>query len=113
MDNSGLKGKAGSACCCFQGTVNKKVKGWYRLKEFVRLLRKCKPSAEERALMAKEAASIRSALKSDCPSDQRWHSLAKLLFLHLQGYPVHYGQVECMKLAAACNASGSAITGMT
>lgn len=112
MDFATWRGKAGSALTRFQGSMHKTVKGWYRLKDFIRLIRKASTKAEERALMAKESARIRSALRSpDCQSDERWHGLAKLLFMHLHASGYGGGQqqvVEFMKVVAAASAGGSA-----
>jgi hypothetical protein len=33
----------------------------------------------------------------------RHQNVAKLLFIHMLGYPTHFGQVECLKLIASQN----------
>ena len=47
-----------------------------------------------------ECALIRTAFKEE--QDQfRHRNVAKLLFIHMLGYPSHFGQMECLKLIAA------------
>lgn len=31
----------------------------------------------------------------------RHHNVAKLLYIHMLGYPAHFGQIECLKLVAS------------
>ena len=62
-------------------------------------MRQCKTSAEERALIAKESAAIRASLKED-QSSLRHRNVAKLMYMHMLGYPTHFGQMECVKLIA-------------
>lgn len=31
----------------------------------------------------------------------RHHNIAKLLYIHMLGYPAHFGQIECLKLVAS------------
>ncbi|GJR91636.1 AP-1 complex subunit gamma-2-like protein isoform X2 [Tanacetum coccineum] len=66
----------------------------------IRAIRACKTAAEERAVVRKECASIRAAV-SDNDNDYRHRNLAKLMFIHMLGYPTHFGQMECLKLIAA------------
>ena len=57
-----------------------------RLRELIRAVRACKTAAEERAVIAKESALIRTAIKEE--HDQYRHrNVAKLLFIHMLGYP--------------------------
>lgn len=57
-----------------------------RLRELIRAVRACKTAAEERAVIAKESALIRTAIKEE--QDQYRHrNVAKLLFIHMLGYP--------------------------
>ena len=89
-----------------QGTMHRAMVGYFRTKDFIKAVRRCKNTAEERALLAREAASIRNALKNpNLSADHRYHSLGKLAVMHLLGYPVQFGQVECMKLAASVRKS--------
>ncbi|KAL0385576.1 UNVERIFIED_CONTAM: AP-1 complex subunit gamma-2 [Sesamum radiatum] len=66
----------------------------------IRAIRACKTAAEERAVVRKECASIRAAISEDDP-DYRHRNLAKLMFIHMLGYPTHFGQMECLKLIAS------------
>lgn len=84
-----------------QSNVVKAFTGYYRLKDFIHELRACKTQAAERALVAKESFAIRTAFKEESSQEQRYHSVSKLLYIHLLGYPSHFGQVECLKLAAS------------
>lgn len=69
-------------------------------RDMIRAIRACKTAAEERAVVRKECASIRAAV-SDNDNDYRHRNLAKLMFIHMLGYPTHFGQMECLKLIAA------------
>eukprot|EP01083_Nonionella_stella_P102306 290950_1 len=57
--------------------------------------------AEERAVIAKECALIRTAFKDDRKSDCRHRNVAKLMYVDMLGYPTHFGQMEVLKLIAA------------
>jgi len=71
-----------------------------RLRELIRAVRACKTAAEERAVIAKESALIRTAIKEE-HEQYRHRNVAKLLFIHMLGYPSHFGQMECLKLIAS------------
>lgn len=89
-----------------QGTVRKAFTGYYRTSDFIRRVRACKTASHERALVAKESAAIRDSFKSAAVGrEQRYHSLAKLVYIYLLGYPTIFGQVECMKMAASVSHS--------
>ncbi|CAH2041004.1 unnamed protein product [Thlaspi arvense] len=66
----------------------------------IQAVRACKTAAEERAVVRKECAAIRAAISAN---DQyyRHRNLAKLMFIHMLGYPTHFGQMECLKLIAS------------
>jgi AP-1 complex subunit gamma-1 len=66
----------------------------------IRAIRACKTAAEERAVVRKECADIRALINEDDPHD-RHRNLAKLMFIHMLGYPTHFGQMECLKLIAS------------
>ena len=68
-------------------------------RELIRSVRRCKTSAEERALIAKESAAIRASLRDD-EHFMRHRNVAKLMYMHMLGYPTHFGQMECVKLIA-------------
>ncbi|XVF84925.1 hypothetical protein PTKIN_Ptkin17bG0078200 [Pterospermum kingtungense] len=71
-----------------------------RLRDMIRAIRACKTAAEERAVIRKECAAIRSSI-NDNDQDYRHRNLAKLMFIHMLGYPTHFGQMECLKLIAS------------
>ncbi|RDX96420.1 AP-1 complex subunit gamma-2, partial [Mucuna pruriens] len=71
-----------------------------RLRDMIRAIRACKTAAEERGVVRKECAAIRAAINEN---DQNYthRNLAKLMFIHMLGYPTHFGQMECLKLIAS------------
>ncbi|XP_043724501.1 AP-1 complex subunit gamma-2-like isoform X3 [Telopea speciosissima] len=71
-----------------------------RLRDMIRAIRACKTAAEERAVVRKECATIRAAV-SENDQDYRHRNLAKLMFIHMLGYPTHFGQMECLKSIAS------------
>ncbi|XP_020867766.1 AP-1 complex subunit gamma-1 isoform X2 [Arabidopsis lyrata subsp. lyrata] len=71
-----------------------------RLRDMIRAIRACKTAADERAVVRKECADIRALINEDDPHD-RHRNLAKLMFIHMLGYPTHFGQMECLKLIAS------------
>jgi AP-1 complex subunit gamma-1 len=73
-----------------------------RLRDMIKTIRQCKTAAEEREEIAKECALIRSAIRDD-DADNRPRNLAKLLYIHMLGYPTHFGQMECLKLIVSQN----------
>ncbi|THU54556.1 hypothetical protein C4D60_Mb10t26340 [Musa balbisiana] len=60
-------------------------------RDMIQAIRACKTAAEERAVVRKECAAIRSAISEN---DQffRHRNLAKLMFIHMLGYPTHFGR---------------------
>ncbi|XP_028052584.1 AP-1 complex subunit gamma-2-like isoform X3 [Camellia sinensis] len=71
-----------------------------RLRDMIRAIRDCKTAAEERAVVRKECAAIRAAV-DDNDQDYSHRNIAKLMFIHMLGYPTHFGQMECLKLIAS------------
>jgi len=71
-----------------------------RLRDLIRRVRECKTAAEERAVVAREASAIRESLRD--PDHGRFvpRNVAKLMFMHMLGYPTHFGQMECVRLTA-------------
>ena len=65
--------------------------------EIIRAARACKTQADERGVVSRESALIRSSFKEE-DNMNRHRNIAKLLFLQLLGYPTHFGQIECLKL---------------
>jgi AP-1 complex subunit gamma-1 len=74
--------------------------GAMRLKDLIRAVRACKTASDERAVIAKESANIRTAFKEE-NTDVRHRCVAKLLYIQMLGYPAHFGQMECLKLIAS------------
>lgn len=74
--------------------------GAYRLKDLIRAIRACKTAAAERAVISKESAFIRTSIKEDTGT-LRYINVSKLLYIHMLGYPAHFGQLECLKLVAS------------
>jgi len=71
-----------------------------KLRDLIRQVRACKTAGEERAVIAKESAMIRTAIREE-QEQYRHRNVAKLLFMHMLGYPTHFGQLECLKLIAS------------
>lgn len=69
-------------------------------RDMIRAIRACKTAADERAVIRKECAAIRAAINEN-GQDYRHRNLAKLMFIHMLGYPTHFGQMECLKLIAS------------
>ncbi|GAA5884309.1 hypothetical protein JCM3774_001512 [Rhodotorula dairenensis] len=72
----------------------------YNLKALIKSIRATKTIADERVLITKESAAIRSAFKEQ-DTHGRHNNVAKLLYIHMLGYPAHFGQIECLKLVAS------------
>lgn len=72
-----------------------------QLRELIRLVRQCKTAAEERKVITKELAAIRTAFKAKKEKEYRHQNIAKLMFVDMLGYPTHVGQVEVLKLLAS------------
>ncbi|BFZ55824.1 clathrin associated protein complex large subunit [Savitreella phatthalungensis] len=72
------------------------------LKTFIKSVRATKTASDERAVIQKESAAIRTSFR-ERPGDQyaRRNNVAKLLYLFTLGVPTHYGQIECVKLLAS------------
>ncbi|MCO5574685.1 hypothetical protein L7F22_028475 [Adiantum nelumboides] len=71
-----------------------------RLRDMIRSIRACKTAAEERAVIKKECAALRTAFNEN-EQGYSHRNLAKLMFIHMLGYPTHFGQMECLKLIAS------------
>ncbi|XP_005994468.1 AP-1 complex subunit gamma-like 2 [Latimeria chalumnae] len=71
-----------------------------RLQELIRVIRAAKTQAEERTVIQKECADIRSSFR-DGDGTYRCRNVAKLLYMHMLGHPAHFGQMECLKLIAS------------
>ena len=88
------------------------------MKALIKAIRATKTLADERALIVKESAAIRTSFKEEgecfprsdsnrladlahLDSFARHHNVAKLLYIHMLGYPAHFGQIESLKLVAS------------
>nr|XP_034339120.1 AP-1 complex subunit gamma-1 isoform X3 [Crassostrea gigas] len=71
-----------------------------RLRDLIREIRSARTAADERAVVQKECASIRDSFR-DQDNTYKCRNLAKLLYIHMLGYPAHFGQLECLKLIAS------------
>uniref|UniRef100_A0A673KXM3 AP-1 complex subunit gamma n=1 Tax=Sinocyclocheilus rhinocerous TaxID=307959 RepID=A0A673KXM3_9TELE len=77
-----------------------KGKTTMRLQEMIRVIRSARTQGEERGIIQKECADIRAQFRQG-DNGERSHSLAKLLYVHMLGYPAHFGQMECVRLIAS------------
>ena len=71
-----------------------------RLKDLIADVRDCKTQQQERAVVAKELAEIRTSFKKD-EADYRQRNMAKLIYLHTLGYPTTFAHMECIKLCVS------------
>eukprot|EP00048_Salpingoeca_helianthica_P023263 m.23318 g.23318 ORF g.23318 m.23318 type:complete len:684 (-) comp8471_c0_seq1:1925-3976(-) len=71
-----------------------------KLRDLIRSIRACKTAAEERDVVNKECALIRTSFRAE-DNEYRCRNVAKLLYIHMLGYPAHFGQLECLKLVAS------------
>jgi AP-1 complex subunit gamma-1 len=55
-----------------------------KLRDLIRKVRACKTAAEERAVISKESAMIRTAIREE-QAHFRHRNVAKLLFMHMLG----------------------------
>eukprot|EP01063_Lacrimia_lanifica_P017473 TRINITY_DN24551_c0_g1_i1.p1 TRINITY_DN24551_c0_g1~~TRINITY_DN24551_c0_g1_i1.p1 ORF type:complete len:861 (+),score=335.13 TRINITY_DN24551_c0_g1_i1:61-2643(+) len=68
-----------------------------KLRDLIRAVRAAKTGAEERAIISRECALIRTAFKEG--KDQyRARNVSKLIFIYLLGHPTEYGQMECVQM---------------
>ncbi|RLV90933.1 AP-1 complex subunit gamma-1 [Spathaspora sp. JA1] len=72
------------------------------LRTFIKSVRKAKTIADERAVIQKESAAIRTSFR-DVTLDQttRRINISKLVYLYIMGEKTHFAQVECLKLLAS------------
>lgn len=73
-----------------------------KLRDLIKAVRACKTAAEERAVITKESALVRSAFAdSSTPPEYQHRNVSKVLYMHMLGYSVHWAQLECIKLIAS------------
>lgn len=69
-----------------------------KLRDLIRKVRACKTAAEERAVIAKESAMIRTAIREE-QAHYRHRNVAKLLFMHMLGmYSYINFFMECLSV---------------
>ena len=74
------------------------------LRNFIKDVRAAKTLADERAIITKQSAKIRTRLRDDhLPHSKRRDNIQKLLYLYILGEKTHFGQVECINLIASDN----------
>lgn len=71
-----------------------------KLRELIRTIREAKTAADEREIVQKECAVIRAGFRQE-DNEYRCRNVAKLLYIHMLGYPAHFGQLECLKLISS------------
>jgi len=71
-----------------------------RLRDLIREIRSARTAADERTVVQKECAQIRDTFREE-DNTYRCRNVAKLLYIHMLGYPAHFGQLECLKLIAS------------
>jgi AP-1 complex subunit gamma-1 len=71
-----------------------------RLRELIRAVRACRTAQEEQEVIAKESAALREAFRDQDLGAYRHRNVAKLMYIHMLGYPTHFGQMETLKLIA-------------
>ena len=70
-----------------------------KLRDLIRKVRQCKTAAEERAVIAKESAMIRTAIREE-QAHFRHRNVAKLLFMHMLGKSSGVESSLCQRLFA-------------
>lgn len=74
------------------------------LRSFIKDVRNAKTLSEERTLITKQSAKIRTKLRDDhISSSKRRVNIQKMLYLYILGEKTHFGQVECINLIASDN----------
>ena len=71
-----------------------------RLRDLIRQIRAARTAQEEREVVNKESANIRNSFREN-NTMWRCRNVAKLLYIHMLGYPAHFGLMECLKLASS------------
>ncbi|KNC55747.1 AP-1 complex subunit gamma [Thecamonas trahens ATCC 50062] len=71
-----------------------------RLREFIDEVRSARTSSEERELVRRELAAIRTKFAQE-NTDFRLRNVAKLLYMQMRGYSTQFAQLECLKLVAS------------
>ena len=64
-----------------------------KLRDLIRSIRAVRTAADERSVVSKECAIIRTSFRDE-DNEARARNVAKLLYIHMLGYPAHFGQVR-------------------
>ena len=67
---------------------------------FIKHVKEASTAEEERRLIANESAYIRNDFGQQKYTNLK-EDLAKLMFIYLLGYPVHFGQMACLQLISS------------
>ena len=73
-----------------------------KLKDLIKGVRNAKTAADERAVITKECAAIRTAFREGKDAT-RARNVSKLVYMYLLGYPTEFGQMEPIKLMTSEN----------
>ncbi|SMN18223.1 similar to Saccharomyces cerevisiae YPR029C APL4 Gamma-adaptin, large subunit of the clathrin-associated protein (AP-1) complex [Maudiozyma saulgeensis] len=74
------------------------------LRSFIKDVRGAKTLADERSIITKQSAKIRTKLRDDHLSNEKKRvNIQKLLYLYILGEKTHFGQVESINLIASDN----------
>lgn len=72
------------------------------LKSFIKAVRSSKTLADERSIIQRESANIRTSFKDVTIShSQRRVLISKLIYLYILGEKTHFGQIECINLLSS------------
>lgn len=77
----------------------------------IRAIRSARTQCEERGVIQRECAAIRAQFRQT-DNGGRSHNLAKLLYVHMLGYPAHFGQVRGFGLSPVMSLGGMNVEGI-
>lgn len=67
------------------------------LRDIIKEIRDSKTAAEERDIISKECADIRTSFKKE-DNQYRARNICKLIYINLLGYDTNFAQMDCLKL---------------
>lgn len=71
-----------------------------KLRDLIRSIRAARTAQDERDVITKECAQIRTSFREE-DNDARARNVSKLLYIHMLGYPAHFGQVRRTSIVAS------------
>lgn len=71
-----------------------------RLRDLIKEVRSCRTAADERAVIQKESAAIRQSFRAE-EGELLHRNVAKMLYIHMMGFPTYWGQFACLKLISS------------